>query len=70
MATSAEQEVAGQTIADKFRDGRVERAVQRAVREALAMHKALGHPIATWRDGKVVWIPPEEIPDPPSEAEP
>jgi hypothetical protein len=25
------------------------------------MHKRLGNPIAEWRDGEVVWIPPEEI---------
>ena len=33
----------------------------RAGREALARHKALGIPIADWRDGRVVEIPPEEI---------
>ncbi len=32
-----------------------------AGREAYARHKALGIPIVTWRDGKVVEIPPEEI---------
>jgi len=25
------------------------------------MHKRLGNPIATWKDGKVVIVPPEEI---------
>jgi hypothetical protein len=53
-------------IAAKFREGwPIDRALVKAVREALAVHKRLGHPIAAWRDGKVVWIPPEEIPDPP-----
>jgi hypothetical protein len=33
-----------------------------AVRQALRRHKRLGNPIASWRDGKVVIIPPEEIP--------
>ncbi len=33
----------------------------RAGREAIARHKALGHPIVIWRDGKVVVVPPEEI---------
>ena len=33
------------------------RAVQKTVRE----HKLLGLPIVIWRDGKVVWVPPEEI---------
>ena len=32
------------------------------VREALLQHKKLGNPIVVWKDGKVVWIPPEEIP--------
>jgi hypothetical protein len=34
---------------------------QLAVNDALRMHKRLGNPIAVWRDGKVVIIPPEEI---------
>jgi hypothetical protein len=55
-------------IAAKFREGwPIDRAIVKAVQEALLMHKRLGHPIATWRDGKVVWIPPEEIPEPPAE---
>ena len=37
-------------------------AMQEGVRKALLLHKKLGYPIATWQDGKVVWIPPEEIP--------
>jgi hypothetical protein len=56
------------TIATKFREGwPIDRALVKAVREALVVHKRLGHPIATWRDGEVVWIPPEQIPDPPLE---
>lgn len=38
------------------------REMRRAVREALLFHKRIGNPVAVWRDGKVVWIPPEEIP--------
>ena len=33
-----------------------------AVREALLDHKRAGNPIAGWKDGQVVIIPPEEIP--------
>ncbi|HWB10549.1 MAG TPA: hypothetical protein VG826_15070 [Pirellulales bacterium] len=40
----------------------VEAAVREAVRDALLMHKRLGNPVATWQDGKVVWIPPDQIP--------
>ena len=37
-------------------------ALQRAVRRALGQHKLAGNPVAIWRDGQVVWIPPEDIP--------
>jgi hypothetical protein len=37
-------------------------ALRQAVREALLRHKQAGNPIAVWREGRVVWIPPEEIP--------
>ena len=36
--------------------------MQRAVREALREHKLLGHSIIVWQDGRVVELPPEEIP--------
>jgi hypothetical protein len=35
--------------------------LDKAVQHALSIHKRLGNPIATWKDGKVVIIPPEEI---------
>ena len=47
----------------------VVRALQRAVRQALLMHKRIGNPIAIWRDGRVVIIPPEEIVIPPDDSE-
>jgi len=40
----------------------VDEAMRRGVQEALRRHRLLGLPIAVWRDGKVVWIPSEEIP--------
>jgi|GEM_PF-3854302 len=39
----------------------IERAVVRAIRRALLDHKRAGNPIAGLRDGKVVWIAPEDI---------
>ena len=36
-------------------------ALGRAVREALMAHARAGQPVASLREGKVVWIPPEEI---------
>ena len=40
---------------------KVTKALAKAVREALRKHKQTGNPVAAWRAGKVVWIPPEEI---------
>ena len=40
---------------------RILEAMKRAVREALVQHKAAGNPIASWRDGRVVWIQPDEL---------
>ncbi len=39
----------------------VVRAMRRGVAAALLRHKQLGNPIAVWRNGRVEWIPPEEI---------
>jgi hypothetical protein len=39
----------------------IEAVLRRAVGHALLMHKRAGNPIAAWKDGKVVWIPAEEI---------
>lgn len=36
-------------------------AFRRAVAEAIAQHRRNGVPIAIWRDGKVVRIPPDQI---------
>jgi hypothetical protein len=38
-------------------------AMTRAVRDALQQHKRAGNPVAVWRDGRVVWLQPEDIPD-------
>lgn len=36
-------------------------AIQAGINVALWKHKQLGNPICVWRDGKVVWIAPENI---------
>ena len=41
---------------------RIERALRAAVRDALQRHKRDGDPVAVWREGRVVWLPPDEIP--------
>jgi hypothetical protein len=39
----------------------MEKAMGEAIQDALREHKLLGYPIVVWKDGKVTWIPPEEI---------
>jgi hypothetical protein len=39
----------------------IEAVLRRAVNHALLTHKRTGNSIAAWKDGKVVWIPAEEI---------
>jgi hypothetical protein len=41
----------------------VEKALARAVGDALRSHKRAGNPVPEWRDGKVRWLTPDEIPD-------
>ena len=36
-------------------------AAASGVQEALRRHKRAGNPVAGWRDGKVVMIPPDKI---------
>ncbi len=39
----------------------IDAAVRRAVREAVLMHARLGNPVCTSKDGKVVWLSPQEV---------
>jgi hypothetical protein len=39
----------------------LDKAVERAGREARLRHKQAGVPLVVWRDGQIVEIPPEEI---------
>lgn len=36
-------------------------AIEEAVALAIEEHRRLGNPIVIWRDGRVVWIQPEDI---------
>ncbi len=40
----------------------INKAYERAVREALLMHKRVGNPVAVEVDGKLVILQPDEIP--------
>ena len=50
------------TLAERLADRKaIAAAIQRAVHEAVLTHARAGNPVAGWRDGKVVWVQPEEI---------
>lgn len=50
----------GQDLFDRYSE-EINRAAERAVREALLKHKQAGNPIAIERDDKVVIVPADEI---------
>jgi hypothetical protein len=39
----------------------VRKIIQSAINDALIQHKQAGNPVCEWRDGKVVWIKPQDI---------
>ncbi len=41
---------------------RIREAMGRGVRDALRRHKQANNPVATWRNGGVVWVAPDDIP--------
>jgi hypothetical protein len=47
-----------EALADKEK---ITQALAQGVREALLKHKQAGNPVVVWRDGKMVWLKPEEI---------
>jgi hypothetical protein len=52
-------------ISRLFAEGtEIDRALQEGIQEAIELHRKLGLPIVEWRDGKVVWVPPEELAPP------
>ncbi|MFN0007686.1 MAG: zeta toxin family protein [Planctomycetota bacterium] len=58
----SEAETRDPDVEAELRKGQhIDRALGRAVKEALRMHKRLGNPIAVSEGGSVVWIPPEQI---------
>jgi len=42
----------------------ITRALAKGVSEALERHKRLGQPVVVFRNGKTVWVDPDEIPLP------
>jgi hypothetical protein len=54
-------ELEAEAAAEAELHDRILQAAGRAVEEAVRDHKRAGNPIAEWRDGRVVLVPPEEI---------
>ena len=49
-------------VDELFRDGTpIDAAMREAARDAVRRHKLLGIPVATWQNGQVVIIAPEDI---------
>ena len=41
---------------------KVTQIIQSGIKAALIKHKQAGNPVCEWRDDKIIWIPPEQIP--------
>ena len=57
MADERERDIEERMLDDALIDG----ALAEAVRDALIQHKRAGNPIAVWENGRVIWIPADEI---------
>ena len=56
------KEIPEKSIGEIFTEGTlIDKALKQAVREAILQHKRAGNPIVVWRNGKMVWLKPEEI---------
>ena len=60
METNNTLDSTGMDLFARYGD-EIDIACQRAVREALLKHKLAGNPVAISRDGKMVWLQPDEI---------
>jgi hypothetical protein len=50
------------TLSERLADqALVDAALNKAAREAVLDHARAGNPVSTMRDGKVVWLQPEEV---------
>jgi hypothetical protein len=56
--TTRQRDHIDEVLADKEK---IKAAVESAVREAVLRHKQAGNPIVGMKDGKMVWLKPEEI---------
>ena len=49
-----------ETLFDRYSE-EINKAYERAVREALLKHKRAGNPVPIERDGELVWLQPDDI---------
>jgi hypothetical protein len=56
-------ELEAAAVADELLQDRIVDAIGDAVQEAIRDHKRAGNPVAEWRDGRVVLVPPDQIED-------
>jgi hypothetical protein len=56
-------ELEAESAADEEVQERIAEAAGRAIEDAIRDHKRAGNPIAEWRDGRVVLVPPDQIED-------
>jgi hypothetical protein len=61
--TPTKAEIEAAAVADEELLDRIVDEAGRAIEEAVRDHKRAGNPIAEWRDGRVVLVPPEELED-------
>jgi hypothetical protein len=65
MNKTSPSERSPQTPADRVDDiPALLNALTLAVQEALVEHKRAGNPVAIWRNDRVEWVQPEDIPIP------
>lgn len=56
---SVNEDIISQTLNDPQK---VTQIIQKGIKAALMRHKQAGNPVCEWRDNKVVWIDPQNIP--------
>jgi ABC-type proline/glycine betaine transport system ATPase subunit len=54
---------------EQLLSSKVTKLIEAAIAQALDHHRKLGQSIAIWRDGKVVILPPDQIPSSPTDAD-
>ena len=57
-----------QALADSHKLA-IEAAMREAVRDAVVAHQRLGLPMVEWQDGRIVWIPADQLAAESSQAE-